>query len=106
LFEFPSLVGSIGAMIVFIFSIAFFSKVMVEAKISKLAGEPLIWINTAILIYFTGNFFYYSLYNYRLKASFDIAMLAAKFFGVLNILFYLIIAIGFLKVKKKPAKID
>jgi hypothetical protein len=105
LHDFASLVGSIGAMILFLFSVAFFTRVMVEAKITKLAQEPLIWINTAILIYYTANFFYYSLYNLRLKASIDIAILAAKLFVVFNILFYLIIAIGFLKTKKiKPVK--
>jgi hypothetical protein len=92
-------------MILFLFSVAFFTKVMVDGKITKLSGEPLIWINTAILIYYTGNFFHHSLYNLRLRASIDIAILSQKLFSVLNILFYLIIAIGFLKAKTKPVKI-
>ena len=100
LFDYASLVGSIGAMILFLFSIALFTKVMVEAKITKLTAEPIIWINTAILVYYTGNFFYHSLYNLRLSASMEISILAIKLFSGLNILFYLIIAIGFLKVKR------
>jgi hypothetical protein len=101
LFDYPSLVGSIGAMLLFLFSVAFFTKIMVEAKIKNLSKEPLIWINTAILIYYTGNFFYYSLYNLRITASMEVFLFAAKFFSGLNILFYLIIAIGFLKVKSE-----
>ena len=105
LFEYASLVGSIGAMILFLFSVAFFTKVMVEAKILKLSEEPLIWINTAVLIYYAANFFYHSLFNVRLNASLEIALLAVKIFAALNILFYLIIIIGFLKTKKvKQAK--
>lgn len=105
LFEYASLVGSIGAMILFLFSVAFFTKVMVEAKILKLSEEPLIWINTAVLIYYAANFFYHSLFNVRLNASLEIALLSVKIFTALNILFYLIIIIGFLKTKKvKQAK--
>jgi hypothetical protein len=101
LYEYANIVSSIGALIIFLLSVTFFTKVMVEAKITKLSQEPLIWINIAILIYYTGNFFHHSLYNLRLNASIDVAILAAKLFSVLNILFYLIIAIGFLKVKKQ-----
>jgi len=100
LFEYPSLEGSIGAMILFLFSVAFFTKVMSEAKITKLSDDPLIWINIAILIYYTGNFFHHSLYNLRLMASVDVAVLAAKIFSLLNIIFYFIITIGFLKAKR------
>jgi len=105
-FEYPSIEGAVGAIIIFLFSIVYFTKVMIEGKIVKLAEEPLIWINSAILMYYTGSFFYHALYNLRISASLDIAILALKMFSVLNILFYLIIAIGFLKVKKiKPTKV-
>ncbi len=100
LYDYPSLVGSIGAMILFLFSVALFTKVMLEAKITKLSAEPIIWINTGILIYYTGNFFYHSLFNLRLSASMEISILAIKLFSGLNLLFYLIVAIGFLKIKR------
>lgn len=106
LYEYANIVSSIGALIIFLFSVTYFTKVMVEAKITKLSHEPLIWINTAILIYYTGNFFYHSLYNLRLNASLEMAILGVKVFAVFNILFYLIIGLGFLKViKTKPAKL-
>lgn len=100
LFEYPSIEAAIGATIIFLFSIAWFTKIMIEAKIEKLAEEPLVWINSAILIYYTGNFFYFSLYNLIVNASLDVAMLVTKLFVVLNLFFYLIIAIGFLKAKR------
>ncbi len=106
LFEFASLVGSIGSIIVSIFSVAFYTKIMLEAKIVRLSKEPVVWINTAFLIYFTGNFFYYSLYNLRLIASMEIALIALEFFSALNILFYLAISIAFIKAGiKKSQKI-
>lgn len=105
LFEFASLVASIEALIVFLFSVAFFTKIMVEAKIAKLYSEPLVWINSALLFYYAGNFFYYSFFNLRLLASKEIALLAIKFFGFLNLVLYLVISVSFLMVNKKPVKI-
>lgn len=96
LFEYPSLTGSIGALIIFLFSVAFFVKVMVDANIEKLSAEPLIWINTAFLIYYTFGFFYHSLYNLRATASLEVALFAAKFFAILNLSFYLIISVAFI----------
>ena len=100
LFEYSSLVGAIGTLIVFIFSVTFFIKVMTEAKIEKLSREPLIWINTAVLIYYSFNFFYFSLYNLRVIVSIELAKMAAGFFGVFNLLFYSIIILGFLISRK------
>jgi hypothetical protein len=96
IFEYASLVGAIGAMLIFLFSVTYFIKVMVEGNIVKLAREPLIWINTAFLVYYAINFFYHSLYNLRLSASIDVAWMAVRFFSSLNLLFYLTIAIVFL----------
>lgn len=105
LFEYASIEGAVGAIIIFLFSIAWFTKIMIEAKIDKLSNEPLVWINSAILIYYTGSFFYQSLYNLIVNASLDVAILVAKMFVVLNLFFYFIIAIGFLKVKRtKPTQ--
>ena len=103
LFEYASLVASIGALIIFLFSVAYFTKIMIEAKISKLSSEPLVWVNSALLFYYAGNFFYYTLFNLRLLASREIALFAIKLFGVLNLIFYLIIAISFLIANNIPA---
>lgn len=103
LFEYASLVASIGALIIFLFSVIYFTKIMVEAKITKLSSEPLVWVNSALLFYYAGNFFYHMLFNLRLLASREIAVLAIKFFVVLNLLLYMIIAISFLIANNKPA---
>ena len=104
LFEYASLVASIGALIIFLFSVVFFTKIMVEAKIIKLSAEPLVWINSVLLFYYAGNFFYYTLYNLRMLASMDIAIIAVKLFGVINLILYVVISISFLMVNKKTIK--
>ena len=104
LFEYASVTGSVGALIIFLFSVVFFVKVMVDANIKKLSAEPLIWINTAFLIYYTFGFFYHSLYNLRATASLEVALFAIKFFAILNLSFYLTISIAFIlsaKLKNK-----
>jgi hypothetical protein len=106
LFEYASIVGALGAMLIFLFSVAFFTRVMVEAKIINLAEYPLIWINSAFLIYYAGNFFYHSFYNIRSKGSIDILITVAKLFSVLNILFYLLLLIGFILAVRKKSHIS
>jgi len=99
--EYSSLVGAIGALLVFLFSVVYFIKVMSEAKIEKLSHEPLIWINTAVLIYYSFNFFYFSLYNLRIIESLEMAKLVTVFFGVFNLFFYFILSFWFSISKRK-----
>lgn len=94
-FEYPSFPKSISTIVTILFSIGYFYKIMVEAKVQKLAKEPLIWINTSILIYFTGNLFYYILFNLIFDYSNDFLKLTSFYFNILNGLFYLLISIGF-----------
>ena len=68
---------------------------MVEAKIRNLSKEPLIWVNTAILIYYTGNLFYYILFDLFLDYSHEFLKSIGVYFFTLNTLFYILIAIGF-----------
>lgn len=96
IFEYASLVGSIGSLLIFMMAVTYFIKVMVESKITNLLKEPLIWINTGFLLYYTSNFFYHSLYNLRIKASMEVTEIAVKFFSFNNLLFYLILSVAFL----------
>lgn len=101
IYEFPAMLSSLGDILIILLSIIYFYKIMLEAKIIKLAGEPLIWINAAILIYYAGNLFFYVLFNLILEYSREFSKITVIYFSVLNTLFYLLIAIGFSKVKQK-----
>lgn len=100
IFEFPDLPRAIGNIYITILSIIYFYKVMLEAKIIKLAREPFIWINTSILIYYTGNLFFYILFNLILDYSREFSKITVIYFSLLNALFYILIGIGFLKADK------
>jgi hypothetical protein len=96
-FEYPSLLNAIYNMLFLLASIVFFYKTMIEAKIKNLCNEPLVWFNSAILIYYSGSLFYSVLFNLVLEYSIEFSRLIVLYFAVLNALFYLFIAIGFMK---------
>ncbi|QGY42866.1 hypothetical protein GM418_04105 [Maribellus comscasis] len=101
IYEFPTLPNSLGDMLIILFAIVYFYNVMLEANIMKLADEPLVWINTAILIYFTGNLFYYILFNVILEASREFSKITVAFSCALMALLYSLMTVGFFKARKR-----
>lgn len=100
IYVYPSIQFSVLAIVMVTFSILYFHKIMVEAKIRQLRKEPLIWINTGILIYYSGNLFYYILFNLFLDYSPEFLRSIGIYFIFLNALFYFLIAVGFYKTEK------
>lgn len=97
--EYPNIPRGIESIIMVVFSVLYFHNVMVEAKIKKLSKEPMIWINTAMLIYFSSDFFFHLSFPVVLANSVEFAKGIIYFFWATNILFYLILAVGFYKQK-------
>jgi len=88
-------------LLIIFFAILLYAKIMIEAKIENLFRSPLIWINTAVLLYFAGNFFHNVVFVYMLVV--DQAFLkttAIYIFGLFNFLYYCGIAAGFLLHRK------
>lgn len=96
-YSYPSITGATSALILVAFSIILFTKIIVEGKIKILSQSSLIWINTAVLIYYAGNFFFYVLYNFILSYSREFTIQTLYFFAVLNFIFYALIAFGIWK---------
>ena len=101
LHDYPNFARATENLILIILSVLLFSRIMIEARLKKLSKEPMIWFNSAILIYFAGNFFFNILYNTILEFSMVFLKQIANFYIFMNVLFYLLIAIGFWNVKKK-----
>ena len=92
---------TIENILLFLLSILFFAKIMVEAKVKSLMLSPLIWINTSVLIYFAGNFFYNVVFVYLLTADrIFLRTTGLYIFALFNFLFYTGIATGFLVQRK------
>jgi hypothetical protein len=96
-YDYPSVTGATSALILVVLSILLFSKIMSEGKIKQLSQSSLIWINTAVLIYYAGNFFFYVLFNLILNYSTDFIFKILNFFKILYVLFYGMLAVGFRK---------
>ncbi|WP_303923568.1 hypothetical protein [Draconibacterium sediminis] len=77
---------------------------MVEAKIMSLWDEPLIWINGALLIYYSGNLFFTVLFNLILEYSREFSKITVVSFSVILTLFYVLVTIGFSKAGGKMIK--
>ena len=87
---------TIEDLLLILLSILLFTKIMVEANIKYLKLSPLIWINTAVLIYFAGNFFYNIVFVYMLIADqLFLRTIGIYIFGLFNFLYYAGIAAGF-----------
>ena len=104
IYSFANYSGAIGALILIGFSVLLFAKIMVEGKIKKLIDEPAVWINSGILVYYTANFFFYILYNILLENTIDFLLQTIFVFKIFNVIFYILIAIGFWKAKQSNNK--
>lgn len=82
-----------------IFTILYFARVMIEAKIRKLSAEPLIWINTALLIWYASSFFYFITFNVLLTYSREFLGLTVTYYGLSNLILYALVSIGFMKTR-------
>lgn len=96
-----SQVRSFSSIILVVFSIIYYYRVMTEAKIRKLGNEPMIWINTAVLLCFAGSLFYNVLFTIILEFSREFSKLSASYFTSLNIVFYVLIIIGIIKAGRQ-----
>lgn len=97
---FPSLTGSISSLLFIAFSVLFYSKILMETKIKKLQSEPVVWINSAVLILYTSHFFYFALFNIILSYSYEFSKITIQFKTIINALFYQAFTVAFLLAKK------
>ncbi len=101
---YPIYTRAVESIIIVLFSVLYFYKVMVEAKIKKLSKEPMIWVNTAMLVYFSINFFFHILLPVVVVSSNAFAKRMVYFFWTTNVFFHFTIAIAFYKQKRLAKK--
>ncbi len=104
IYEYPNFTRTIATFVVIVLCIWYFYRVMVEAKIMSLWDEPLIWINGALLIYYSGNLFFTVLFNLILEYSREFSKITVVSFSVILTLFYVLVTIGFSKAGGKMIK--
>jgi hypothetical protein len=100
IYLFPNFVRAIGIFILAVYAMLWFLKSLREMKITSLRADPVVWINTGAIIYFSGSFFIFILSNLFLEHSRVILGYSFRVSTFLSNLFYILIAIGFWKTKK------
>jgi hypothetical protein len=82
------------------FSIIIFHQILKYSIYSNIIDAPLFWYNSALLFYFIGNIFLNIFSNYLMnKALYSFFVLWGVWHSSLNIIFYILISIGFWKTK-------
>lgn len=88
------------SIMIVVFSILTFHNILKYPKYLNLLSAPIFWINSAFLLFFSGNLFLHLfsqfLQEHGLEAFYE---LWALWHSLLNILFYTLISIGFWKTK-------
>ena len=105
--EYPN-TRAFEGLIISLFSILVFYRILIEERIKKLIYSPVVWINTVVHFYFSGNLFFHLVFNHMLiKNSEDLKFTITYIFVSLNAIFYSGIAGGFLiqKLNYKANKI-
>lgn len=103
LFTMPHLARAIEGLILVVFSVVLFSKIMLETKYRKLWTEPIIWLNLAVLFYFSGNFFFNILFNIILEYSIEFSRLTVRYYNISSVIFYLLITTSFILSKNRQS---
>ncbi len=92
---------SIEAIIIILYSLSFFYFVMKNLTYNDLLSTPYFWINIAFLIYFSGNLFLFVFSSYLQKHDQSSTYIHLYIIhSILNLLYYIIISIGFWKARK------
>lgn len=102
--EYP-VTRSIENLLLILLAVLFFAKVMTEAEIEKLVYSPLIWINSVVLLYFAGNFFYNVVFTQLLvKNTVILRTVNIYIFALFNTVYYFGIMVGFLLHRLKSSR--
>ncbi|MFI5203524.1 MAG: hypothetical protein ACHQF2_03420 [Flavobacteriales bacterium] len=93
-YEMNPIPRSIEAIVLIVFSIGFFVKLLRDLQVDNLLRNTVFWINTGILIYFAGNFFLFIFSNYVLSQPMEHFYEFWAMHSCLNIIFNGFLAYG------------
>ncbi len=91
---------AVESLILISFSITVFYRIVKEARILKLEESPVFWINSAVLLYFSGNLFLFTFSNYVLTMTQGTGMQVWVFHSLFQNIYYTLITVGLWKARK------
>ncbi len=87
------------SLMVIIFSVITFHYLIKYPKYKNILSTPIFWINSAFLLYFSGNLFLHLFSHFLTEYAQKAFLELWGFHSVFNIIFYTLISIGFWKTK-------
>lgn len=101
IWEFDSFAKMITSLVLIFFSMIWFIKIFKEMVIEKLSDDPMFYINSGVLLYFSGNFFIFTYYNYVASRNGEVMNEIWNIHSILNIIYSLLLAIAVWKMRAK-----
>ena len=105
LLEFNSVARSVQAIVLLFFAVIWFIEVFQNMKQEKLSNDPILYVTTGVLLYFTGNAVIFGLYTELLESHVTFLKSLWDVHSLLNIVLNLLLAIALFKMQDKPKEI-
>jgi hypothetical protein len=93
-YEFSDVPRAIESLILVIFSLMYFRKLLTDLNVFYIEREPAFWVSTAVLFYFSGTLFMYIFSSYLALQHTDVMKQVWHIQSMLNIIFNLLLAVG------------
>ena len=98
--HFNTIPRSIECLITIIFCIMCYYQILTKLKSASIFNDPVFWVNTGFLIYFSGALFLFMMSNYILPLNLKLNILVWTIHAIFCDLLYVFIFIGLWKVRK------
>lgn len=95
--RFNSYARTIEALGIIMLALLFFHRILMEMKILNLEKDPLFWVNTGLLLYFSGGSLLFSLSNMMLRLDAVKTIYLWGVHGMFYLVLYLLISVAFWK---------
>lgn len=90
---------SLEGILTIVFCLIWCYKTLTEMKILRLEQNPVFWVNTGFLLYFSGNVLLFAFSNYIISINRSLSVYIWAFHAMFSILLYFFITIGLWKAK-------
>lgn len=90
---------SLEGVLVILLCLSWCYQTLLEMKIQRLEEDPVFWVNTGFLLYFSGNVLLFAFSNYIIGINRALNMYIWSFHALFSILLYFFITIGLWKAR-------